>query len=276
MASPTLSFPATLGQQKGEYQMRKFGLVAAGVSLAMVVSGSAYAQSSKFTAAYETDDVLLAWAYADDAANDPDFDIGFERTVASIKAPQGKELLIGVSGVVGLVTFTEAKGTNKAGKSTSEALAGVGLAVRYKPQDEPGGVCAHGTTAAPGIIPLSVRYQRLSVEVDLDVVDAGTCTAIDGDGNLEEGECLAELLDIEGDVTVSLGLATAAAHHSNFIAGDLPRSTTYDVAACIVGVAAANIVEGEGTAYSAAAIGKRIITVQEVRAVKDTEFDVTQ
>ena len=36
----------------------------------------------------------------------------------------------------------------------------------------------------------------------------------------------------------------------------------------------AAVLEGEGSAFSLAALGKRILTVQEVRAVKDAVFDV--
>lgn len=232
------------------------GLTAvAALAIGFAASG-AQAQSSKFTAAYETDTVGLAFAYTG-TANDPDFDFGFEKTVAYIKSPQGKELLIGVSGVANLITFTQAKGSNKGGKSTAEALAGIGMAVRYAPADQPGPVCLNGMTAAPGIVPLSVRYQKLSVDVDLDVI-----------GSSEE-------LDIEGYVEVGLLLATSAAHHFNFLAADLPQSTTYKVAACFVGFAYADVNNDDNKALSAVLIGKRMVTVQGVRAVKDTEFDVT-
>jgi len=231
---------------------------AATALLSLGFAGGASAQSSKFTAAYETDTVGLAFAYTD-TANDPDFDFGFEKTVAYIKSPQGKELLIGVSGVANLITFTEANGSNKGGgKSTAEALAGIGMAVRYMPADQPGSVCLNGTTAAPGIVPLSIRYQKLSVEVDLDVI-----------GSSEE-------LDIEGFVEVGLLLATSAAHHFNFLAADLPQSTTYKVAACFVGFAFADVNNDDNTALSAVAIGKRMVTVEGVRAVNGTNFDVTE
>ena len=135
----------------------------------------AHAQSSKFAAAYDKEGVVLAHAFACVEENGCDtsfdFDIGFAAHLATIKAPQGKELLIGLSAVPILLTYTEAKGKNGAGFSESVALAGVGMVVRYKHYDgaapSAGNVCATGTSAEPGIVPLSVRVQYLAVNVDL-------------------------------------------------------------------------------------------------------------
>ena len=246
-------------------------------------TGNAMAQSSKFTAAYDKDGILLAGAYAYDAVDGDDIDIGFGFAghLGTIKSPQGKELLIGISAVPGLVTFTEAKGRNKAGAAESVALAGVWMRAAYAPVNslpadyDAGDVCADGQTAAPGRVPVSVRLQYLSVDVDLDVVDAAECTDRDDSGFIEDGECIADLLDIEGSVTVALGLATAASHHFNFLAADLEQSGDYAVAACFGGAALAAIQNNEGgSALSLAALGKRMMTVQGVRAVKDTEFEV--
>jgi hypothetical protein len=248
-----------------------------------MVAGSAMAQSSKFTAAYDDDGVLLASAYAYDAEDGDELDIGFGFAghLGTIKAPGGKELLIGISAVPGLVTFTEAKGRNKAGSAESVALAGVWMKAAYAHVDDlPAGysarhVCRLGMTAAPGRVPASVRLQYLAVDVDLDVVDAEECSERDDDGLLGDGECIADLLDIEGSVSVALGLATAASHHFNFLAADLSKSGNYAIAACFGGAALAAIRNNEGgSALSFAALGKRMMTVQEVRAVKDTEFEV--
>jgi hypothetical protein len=184
---------------------------------------------------------------------------------------------IGVSGVANLVTITEAKGKNGAGTSTSEAEAGLFMHVAYMPADEVDvSVCDEGAMAAPGRVPLSYRKQTLSVTTDLEIVDAvAECDdEPEQDGFLNEGQCLADLLEIEGSVTVALGLESSAAHHFNFVAADLERSTTYKVAACFTGEAAAQIIEGEGSANSAVAIGKRIVTVEEVRAVKDAFIEM--
>jgi len=254
--------------------------LAAAAALALFAT-SAAAQSSKFTAAYDTDGVVLALAYDNSSIGSPDFDIGFAAHMGKIKAPQGKELLIGLSAVPGLVTFTKAKGRNKAGASESVAVAGVGAAIRYAHvNDLPAGydagdVCSDpdSATAAPGIVPLSVRLQYLSVDVDLDVLDTELENCDAGDP-ANDADCLSATLLIDGDVTVALGLATAAAHHFNFLAADLEKSGDHAVAACFVGVAVADLIAGEGSALSIAALGKRMMTVQEVRAVKDTGFGV--
>ena len=182
--------------------------------------------------------------------------------LATIKAPKHKELLIGVSGVVNLVTFTEAKGKNGGGTSTAIAEGTVDLHVNYGPASEfadAAEVCAGGDTAAPGPLTFASRRQELSVTVDLDVID-------DPGNDLD----LAEALDIEGSVTVALGLDTTAAHHFNFVAYDLSQSTDYLVAACFVGTGELSVTAAEiddNKARTMVAVENRMVTVQEVRAV---------
>ena len=245
-------------------------LIATAVA-SVLIATPVLAQSSKFAAMWEKDKVNLARAFDETADDGAVINRGFEDTMAYIKAPQGKELLIGVSGVAMLNTFTEAKGKNGEGPSESEAMAGLWMTVKYMPEDWTGSVCRDGYEAAPGKVPLSMRKQTLSVDVDLDVVDVEGCMEENdvSDLYLDEGQCIADLLDIEGDVTVALGLKTAASHHFNFVAPDLPYSTTYKVAACFTGRAIAEVIEGEGAARASVAIGKRMVTVQEVRAIKD-------
>lgn len=109
--------------------------------------------------------------------------------------------------------------------------------------------------AAPGGLTFASRKQTLSVTVDLDIV--GTIT--------DPGD-----LEIEGDVTVALGLDTTAAHHFNFVAPDLGQGT-YDVAACFTGVADGFVEEdeiGDNSVHAYVAIMQRMLTVHEVRAVQ--------
>lgn len=179
--------------------------------------------------------------------------------MSTIHVPNGKELLIGVSGVANIVTFTEAKGKNGGGTSTAEAEGALNLEVRVVPEGVPancgGDVPAGGMVAAPGGLTFASRKQTLSVTVDLDIV--GTIT--------DPGD-----LEIEGDVTVALGLDTTAAHHFNFVAPDLGQGT-YDVAACFTGVADGFVEEdeiGDNSVHAYVAIMQRMLTVQEVRAVQ--------
>jgi hypothetical protein len=175
-------------------------------------------------------------------------------------------VLIGVSGVVNLVTITQAKGKNGGGTSTAIADGTVGLEVRYAPEGT-ADICTDGALAAPGPVVFASRRQELSVTVDLDVVATAT-----------EDDDLAALFDIEGDVTVALGLDTTAAHHFNFVAYDLD-SDWYDVVACYDFSALAEVsggdIDADTAAYSKAAIGPRMLTLQQVRATTDGIVDET-
>ena len=73
---------------------------------------------------------------------------------------------------------------------------------------------------------------------------------------------------ITGFVTVALENDTTAAHHFNFLAVDLD-SGEYDIWACFSGEAFKDI-EPDATASAFVAVRQRIVTIQEVRAVKDS------
>lgn len=234
----------------------RFAYTLAAAAAAALFASSAYAQSAKFAANYAADTVQLA-----------EFELNFDGNTGSstsatellgqIRAPKGKELLIGVSGVANIVTFTEAKGRNKEGTSTAIAEGVMELEVRYAPEGTEN-ICENGTLAAPGPLTFASRRQELSVTIDLDVIDTTGGTSADD-------------LGIEGSVTVALGLDTTAAHHFNFVAIDLAESAVYDVVACFSGngeVAVDESEVGDNSARSFVAIAHRMITVQEVRAVK--------
>ena len=133
------------------------------------------------------------------------------------------------------------------------------LEVRYAPEGT-ADICSNGSVAAPGDLTFASRRQKLSVTVDLDVIETDT-------------QLVSEDLAIDGSVTVALGLDTTAAHHFNFVAIDLDESAVYDVVACFSGNGEVEVTEaeaGDNTARSFVAIAERMITVQEVRAVKDS------
>jgi hypothetical protein len=240
-----------------------------------MVSVGAVAQSAKFAATYDTD-VVMVNAFVDGdggPACDPancvprlvsEFDL------AKMHVPQSKEVLIGVSGVVNLITITQAKGKNGGGTSTAIADGVVELDVRYAPEGT-ADICMNGTSAAPGPITFASRRQKLSVTVDLDVV-----------GSIPEvcdAQCILDNLDIEGDVTVALGLNTTAAHHFNFVAVNLD-SDWYDIVACYDLTALAQVlgedIDSDTFADATAAIGPRMLTLQQVRATKDGIVDETE
>ncbi len=228
------------------------------------------AQSAKFTAAWEKDRIDLA----EFAINYDDFTGDAYATateiMSTIHIANKKELLIGVSGVANLVTFTEAKGRNGGFESVAEAEGNLNLEVRVVPEGGDANCGADnppvgGMIAAPGAMTFASRKQTLKVTVDLDIVDIdGTCG-----GDLQP-DCVADTLEIEGDVTVALGLDTTAAHHFNFVAPDLDQGT-YDIVACFSGDANGMVLEeevGDNSVYAGVAIMQRMVTVQEVRAVQ--------
>ena len=272
--------------------------LAAASAIALFATGAA-AQSAKFAATYDKD-VRMIEVSVDGtscAPIDPDGEPGTgdeythcvedaipaaEAEIASLHVANWKELLMGVSGQVNLVTFTQAKGKNGGGTSTAIAEGTVRAGVLVVP-DGDGHVDMCGAAfdaydsqvanlfAAPGPVTFASRRQELSVTVDLDVVGAIEEDTVDDD--------LAALLDIEGSVTVALGLDTTAAHHFNFVAADL-RSGWYDVVACydlsaLAKVSGASVLDADTVAYSKVAIGPRILTVQEVRATKTGIIDET-
>lgn len=250
--------------------------IIAALVVSVFCAGPVLAQSAKFTAAWEKDSVDLA----EFAINYDDFtDAAYARAtevMSTIHVANKKELLIGVSGVANLVTFTEAKGRNGGFESIAEAEGTLSLEVRVVPEGASpncgGATPEGGMIAAPGGLTFASRRQTLKVTVDLDVIDdLANC------GGELQHECIADTLDIEGDVTVALGLDTTAAHHFNFVAPDLDQGT-YDIVACFSGDADGSVTEEvalDNSVYAYVAIIQRMVTVQEVRAIQSDfiEFD---
>ncbi len=247
--------------------MKKLGLAVAAVALVGLFAASAMAQSAKFAATYDTDVVLVEiWVDGAGGATDDQAVIA-EMDLAKMHVPQSKEALIGVSGVVNLVTFTQAKGKNRGGTATAIAEGIVGLDVRYAPEGTDD-ICTNGDIAAPGTVTFASRRQELSVTVDLDIINTDGCTE----------ECISDILGIEGSVTVALGLDTTAAHHFNFVAVDLD-SDWYDIVACYDLTALAEVdgddIDSDTFANAMAAIGPRMLTLQQVRATTNGIVDET-
>lgn len=245
----------------------KLKFITAAVVASAVVSGPVFAASAKFAATYDNDPVLVD---VTSTAGEV-IDTNAEMDLATLHVANWKELLIGVSAQVNLLTFTQAKGKNDAVTSTAKAEGSVRVGVTVVPEGTEGACTSawHNTAlfAHPGPVTFSSRMQELSVTVDLDVVGSipDVCDAT----------CIADNLSIDGDVTVALALDTTAAHHFNFVADDL-TSGTYDVIACydLDALADANNMDGN-EANAKAAIGPRIVTVQEVRATKGGVIDET-
>jgi hypothetical protein len=223
---------------------------------------SADGQAAKFAASWETGVVTLI-----------DIDTATTGTpqtgelLATIKPPGGnKELLVGFSGVVNMLTHTEVEATNKGGKATASSEVTLNVCVKYGPRGS-SNICSNGDIAAPGLVTFASRKQELSVEVDLDVICNATRYA-NGD---EQAACelTASNLGIDGYVSVGLGLDTTAAHHFNFVIPNVPTGE-FDILACYSGSGGTELSAEAGASSSVAAklaISSRMITVQQVKAV---------
>ncbi len=243
------------------------------VLASVMLSASAFAgPSAKFAAVYGTDGpYVVSFATIVDATMDTvDSDSNTGYTFATIKVPQDKELLIGVSSEIGLTTDTSIKGKNG---GSAKAVAGAAAYVQ---------VCAliTGTAtvagcAAPGWVTLSSRVQTLTATLG-GVLES--CEDTNDNGVIDvKTECTVS------DEEIGLMLETVAAHHFNFVLPDMDQgeyditaffATTADVEVDIdeVSVTAGGTVSGSATAM--AFIGKYMVTVQQVRAVKGSILDV--
>jgi hypothetical protein len=239
-------------------------------------SVTAMAQSAKFAAVWtDGGTVVESTACASTEAEFCDgldaFDTDLGVTVAKIHVPQAKELLVGISAQVGLFTYTQVKGKKGSSSTAIAAAAGGVLPLACNGDD-----CYVGE---PGFIVLDARSQELSAvlggiieECVVDVqVDPDTGT---GSGIFNLGDCTVAQEEI------SLALSTLSANHFNFVFPDLPQGE-YSVIALFFTQAEAAAwafcpddspycVDGDGdaSALSHAFIGKTMMTVQEVRAVK--------
>lgn len=271
-------------------------LAAAALSL---VSTTALAQSAKFAAVHSespivTDNgwssVSMCEAILDESNADTGGDtcddgldngnVATGAVMANIRVPNQKELLVGISGLVGLYTETAVRG--KKG-STSYAMAFAEGSVGLQACRMSDGICY---ASVPRDIVLSNRKQELeatlagiieecTVEIDYTEVE-GEITDIAGSFDLNDCTVSPE--------EISLALETLAAHHYNFLFPNLPQGDYNVIATFRTDAQTAAraycdpqsstyeycIVDAEASAYAEAraVISKAMMTMQEVRAVK--------
>lgn len=145
-------------------------------------------------------------------------------TLATIKVPQDKELLIGVSAEIGLFTGTAVKGKNG---GTATALADGEAYVTVYAVPQAGGPIVE---AAPGQIMLSKRVQTLDATL-AGVIQSCSVTCTENDA----GAIVCDDIVIAEDCTVTeeqIGLLqdTTAAHHFNFVLPNMAAGI-YDIKA---------------------------------------------
>ena len=267
-------------------KMKKLMCVLTGICLASFVAGLAMAgpPSAKFAATWSTVPALESAVVITDATTDTvmvDSNSGY--TLATIKVPQDKELLVGVSAEIGLVTDTSVKGKN-GGTARAIGDAEAFVTVFAVPQD--GG---NSEEAAPGQIMLSKRVQELGATLG-GVIQSCSVTCVEEDvieNNVVVGTTIVceDIIIAEDclvtDEEISLLQDTTAAHHFNFVLPNLDQGV-YDIKAVFTTGARAEVdicddgedcmYDPEGTVSASAAataiINKTMVTVQQVRAAK--------
>jgi hypothetical protein len=250
-------------------------------------SVTAMAQSAKFAATYTKLPSLSVSAFATCSSTDGanvschDDESKSGHTLAVIKVPQDKELLVGLSAEVGLMTFTAVKGKN-GGSGTSVADAEAAVTIHACPVD--GGNCI---MAEPGPIKLSKRVQSLSAKLGGVIKDCTFAAELEGDTTVD----ISEDCNVN-DEEIALMLDTTAAHHFNFVLPNMDQGD-YEIKAMFSTAASADVYlcdpqdvtsnyttlgcdddsEVAGTAEAASVINKSMLTVQTVRAIKGGIID---
>jgi hypothetical protein len=233
--------------------------IIAAVAVSVICAGPALAQSAKFAATYDDSRFsVVSVIDSETQPNDCNFNDGY--TFATIKVPQSKELLVGVSAEVLLITDTSIKGKD-GGSARALAYAGAEVTVGACPVG--GGDCE---IAAPGSVILADRFQTLEGTLGGVLTN---CTDSNDDGDVDLSDC--ELTDEE----IGLVLDTLSSHHFNFVLPNMDQGD-YDIVA-VFGTEACNEISSDGDAeafaFAVAAIGKSMVTVQQVRATKDGIID---
>lgn len=263
--------------------------LAVAILVAGAFCGTALAgPSAKFAATWTTAPALESVVVIDDVGvNTVMVDSKDGYTLATIKVPQDKELLIGLSAEIALVTYGAVKGkSGGTAKAIADAEAFVTIFAvptgTYDEKTNPAG----SITAAPGKIMLSKRVQELGATLGGVIQKCEvTCDPIFEEEVVIDVDCKAIIIEEDCEVTeeqISLLLATTAAHHFNFVLADMDQGE-YDIVAVFSTGADAEVdicdykedcmKDPDGTvsasAKAKAVINKTMLTVQEVRAVKD-------
>jgi hypothetical protein len=265
--------------------MKKLMCVLTGICLVSFVAGAAMAEgtpSAKFAATWSENITLGSVADTGDVTAGTvvvmDNDAG--HTLTKIKVPQNKELLIGVSAEIGILTATTIKGKNG---GNAKALAGGAAWVTIVAEPVNGGGFA--VEAEPGTVILSGRIQELEATLG-GVIESCevTCNEIWDSGVVVDVECEDIVVAEDCVVTdeeIALLQATASANHFNFLLPNMDAGV-YEIVAYFTTTAVAGVdvcdandgcvgtITAEASAYAVAVVGKTMLTVQQVRAAKDT------
>ena len=255
-----------------------------------IVSASVFAgPSAKFAATWNTTSPnIVSMAVITDATADAwelDENDGYQLT--TIKVPQGKELLVGISAEIGLTTDTSVKGKN-GGSATAIADGSAWVIVTATPV---GG--GDPVEAAPGAVMLSSRIQVLEATLGGVIEECTDTTGGTDPGGLNPGDpgyipTPDGTIDVALECVVSseeIGLMqdTLASHHFNFILPDMDtgeysiKAHFFTRAYAEIDIDEVSVTDGgtvSGSSTAKAFVGKSMVTVQQVRAVEGSLADV--
>lgn len=240
--------------------MKKVLLVLTVAALSMFVVSTAFAApSTKFTATIAKTEVMDTCSNSDEICGP----VTDEELVATVKVPQKKDLLIGVSIQTGIDTSTKVTGKFGGGGSAT-ATGEIKVTVSVCPVGQECDPADEMYQAEPkGGVIFDSRTQTLEAVLG-GVLDTCTCTVDDN------GVCVIDV-DVNCEATdemISLLLETVGAHHFNFVAPNLNSGEyTVTVYATIMTDAGTNdVLPGEpNTSNAKAVVGPRIVTIQTVR-----------
>jgi len=214
----------------------------------VMFAGSAMAQSAKFAASWDTSPVTVEAYAEEDTVNsgfvcnqgspDGNYCVAAEVEMAKLHIGASKSILVGVSSEIGIHLITYAKGKSGEVTSTAKAEGGVDVTLALVDESDSTNIC---TIAPDDTVTLMSEMRELSVGA----------TATEG--------------DIE--VAVTIDTHSQAAQHFEFLGVECGQGTyvltaTFDLSA----LAQASGYDASSTAT--VTLGDRMVTMQEVRAVK--------
>ena len=218
-------------------------------------SAGAMAQSAKFAASW---DVNPVWATSSDACvsgtcSDNDDGVMVDVEMATMKVPEGKEIFVGVSSeiLINLVTVAKGGRKNDGGTTTnfeSTAKASGSVDVTLSLVSTAGDVC--------GIAPSNSVTLKSEMR-ELTVTGGGDMTMLDDE-----------------DFWIQVGIETDSkgAHHFEFLGVDCPQGD-YTLTATFDLLALTEASGYDSSALATVTLFDRMITMQQVRAVKGSVVD---
>ncbi len=228
--------------------MNKFIISAACAAIIATMSGGASAQSAKFAASWDTDEVATLAATSacvDSACSGQDETTEAEVEMAQIHIGASKSVLISVSSEVGIYMMTTAKGgkNNSDGDFSSSAMGEGNVDVTLSLIDQASG--DECSIAPNSTITLKNEMRKLTVS---------------GGGTFA---------DTDDEFWIEVGIETnsAGAHHFEFIGVECGQGT-YDLTATFDLTAIAEALGVSSSAEVVVTLGDRLVSMQEVRAVK--------